>query len=455
VAEAVVAPASPGAVVKAAVAAGVASPGAVRAAAAQARVAVKPAVERLVAYRLLLCQLNDWRHVRPSLSEWEQDCQAWPAGASLMRHLIKSLIGVVLLLGAGVCTRAQDAQPKNTDESWTTSTQTHVDNTTPLRTTVSHTTSGNRSMDKQRVEVLGPDGRYQPDSDTETETIQVNATTTRKVVRTFRWDANGQRYLAQVIEEQARTSAGGDAEMVRTTSSSDVNGNLQVTLREVADTKKTSQDTRETRTMVYLADGNGGFTPTVQTQELQKRKADDGVEVRTTTLLPGANGHWELGEVREKRIKRDGNDQTIEDRVSRPDSEGELSEYSRTVGQETANAAGEKSNTVETYSTYVPGLAQDGGLHLNQRITTTQNNARRNTTEEGLNPGNRSDGLQVTAKTKYTVQYADSGAHQTKTKTVEVRDANGTFKVVSDETQKSDEVLPAHAPLASPDTPRN
>ena len=78
------------------------------------------------------------------------------------------------------------------------------------------------------MEVLGPNGRYQPDSETEKETVRVNDTTTRTVVRTYRWDANGQRKLAQVTEEEARTSASGDAQAVRTTSSSDVNGNLQV-----------------------------------------------------------------------------------------------------------------------------------------------------------------------------------------------------------------------------------
>ncbi len=99
----------------------------------------------------------------------------------------------------------------------------------------------------------------------------------------------------KVTEEEARGSASGDVHVVRTTSSSDANGNLRVALREVADTTKTSPDAQETRTMVYLADGNGGFTPSVQTRELQKRKAGDEVEVKTTTLYPGANGNWQLG----------------------------------------------------------------------------------------------------------------------------------------------------------------
>ena len=155
-----------------------------------------------------------------------------------------------------------------------------------------------------------------------------------------------------------------------------------------------------------------------------------------------------LGQVSEKTIKQNGNDQTTDDRVSRPDSDGKLSEYSRTVGQETKNATGETTSTVETYSTYVPGAAQDGQLHLNQRITTTQNKASdQTTTEQGPNPGNRSDGLQVTAKTKYTVQYAASGAQQTKT--VQAPGANGTFQAVLVRDVNQLKVPPVNTPSIS------
>ena len=117
--------------------------------------------------------------------------------------LLTSMISAILCAGSAVCAEAQDAQP-NTNESWTATTQTSADNASPSRTTESHVKSGNRTVDKQRMEVLGPDGRYQPDSDTEKETIEVNATTTRTVVRTYRWDANGRRYLVQVMDEAAQ-----------------------------------------------------------------------------------------------------------------------------------------------------------------------------------------------------------------------------------------------------------
>jgi hypothetical protein len=374
---------------------------------------------------------------------------------SATKLLTKSMVAMVLCVGTAVCAQAQDAQQNSSDESWTATTDTSVANSNPSRTTESHAKSGHRSVDKQRVEVLGLNGRYRPDSETETEIVRVNDTTTRTVVRTYSWDGNGQRKLAQVTDEEARSTKNGDGQAVRTTSSSDVNGNLQVVKREVTDTRKTSPDAQEAKTKVYLADGNGGFTMALQTQELQKRSDEHRVEVKKTMLLPDGNGNWGVGEVTEKTIKEDGTIRTTEERVSQPDLEGRLSEVSRTVAKETETTAGERSKSVETYSGNGPGYG-DGSLSLNQRVTTIQKrDSGGEITEQQIeqpNPGNPSDSPKVTAKTKYVVRYAASGTQQTKT--VQVRDGNGTFNVVSVETRKSDQVPPVQVPKAPSDKPQ-
>jgi len=377
-------------------------------------------------------------------------------GVSATRVLVKSVIAVILCASLVICARAQDAQSKNTNESWTATTQTNVDNNSPSRMTESYAKSGNRSVDKQSVEVLGPNGRYQLDSEAEKETIQVNATTTRTVVRTYKWDVNGQRELEQVTEEEARSSASGDVQVVRTTSNDDGNGNLQVVQREVADTRNTSPDAQETKTTIYLADGNGNLTPSVQTQELQKRSPDHSVEVKKTLLQPDSSGNWVVGEVKESTIKEDGKNRTSEERVSRADSEGRLSEVVRTVGKETETAAGEKSDTINTYYTNAPGLAPDGSLHLRWQATTVQKTDSGGTTTEQQdkepNPNDPNGGLQVTTKTKYIVRYDASGTQQTKT--IQARDINGAFYVVSFETGKSDNVPADQVPTAPSDKPK-
>lgn len=367
------------------------------------------------------------------------------ATKSLMARIwLRSTISVALCVGPAVCVLAQDAQQSGKNESWTVTSETSEKNVNPSRTSESHTQSGNRSVDKQRVEVLGPNGQYQPNFETETETIRLNDTTTRTVVRTYRWDGNGQRKLAQVTEEEARSTANGDVQAVKTTSSSDVNGNFRVVQREVADTKKISPDAQETKTTVYLGDSSGGFTTARQIQELQKRSGDHTLEAKKTTLVPDGNGNLKVSEIKEKTIQEDGKNRTTEERVSRSDLDGRLSEASRTVDHETETATGEKNHTVDSYDTNVPGYAGDGRLHLNQRVSTIQKkDANGETTEqqiEQINPGNPSDGRQLHGKVTYVVKYAASGSQQTKT--TQTRDASGNMNVVSVETQKTEKAPP-------------
>jgi hypothetical protein len=212
--------------------------------------------------------------------------------------------------------------------------------------------------------------------------------------------------------------------------------------REVADTRKTSPNAQETKTTFFFLDINGSLTPFMQTQELQKRSDEQTVEIKKKTLIPDSSGNWEVDEVRESTIEEGGTNQTSEGRILRSDSEGRFSEFSRTVGKETETAAGEKRNTVETYSTVVPGLAPDGSLHLNRRVTTVQkNDSVGKTSEQQIeqpNPIDPNGRLQASIKTKYIVQYGASSTQETKT--IQATDLNGNFSVVSVETRKSDQV---------------
>jgi hypothetical protein len=379
-----------------------------------------------------------------------------PVAASSTKLLIKPLISMIFCVGASVCALAQNAQPNTSNESRTATTQTSVENTSPSRTTESHVRSGNQSVDKQIVEALGPNGRYQPTSETEKETIRVNAATTHTVVRSYSWDVNGQRNLQQVTEEEARSSASGDVDVIRTTSESDGNGHLQVMQREVADTKRISPDVQETKTTTYLLNGNGALSASLQTQELQKRRADHSVEVKKTLLQLNSSGDWEVAEVKESTIKEDNKNRISEERISRPDSDGGLSVVSRTVGEEKENAAGEKNTTVETYFTNAPGVAADGGLRLNSQVTTVQNiHSGGKTIEEQRkhpNPNDTSGSLQVSTRTKYVVRYAASGTDETKT--TQERDINGAFHVASVETRKSDQAPAPQVQVAPSEKPK-
>ncbi len=362
----------------------------------------------------------------------------------IAKLLLKAIIAAGICVGSAVCVQAQSSQQSGADESWTKTTENATLNANSSRTTESHTKSGNRTVDKQRTEFLGSDGGYQPAVETETETVEVDATTTRTVVRTYEWNPSGQRTLSRVSEQESRATAGG-VRSENKISASDLNGHLQVIRREVADTKTVRPGVEETKSTVYERDSYGGFGQAEQSQEVKTHGADDSVAVKKTTLKPDLNGSWKVSEVSEKTIKANGTggkDRTTEERVSRPDLNGRLQERSRTVAKEGETAAGEKTSTVESYSEFAPGYS-DGGVHLSQRVTSIQKkSANGETTEEQFEEpsrGNPSDGPKVSGRAKYVVKYATPGTQKPteETKTFEISDASGNFHVVSSETEKS------------------
>ena len=393
------------------------------------------------------------------VAELESNVKSSPTGAANMgqrkniyivpserRLLMWSAVSIFLYLGAAVCVRAQDAKQSN-DESWLITRDTAVANSNPMRTTESHSKSGNRTVDTQRVEVLGPDNRFQPSSETEAETIQVDATTKRTVVRTYTWNGNGRRQLWRITEEESQTTPNGGAHVVRKTSAADVNGSVQVVQREVQHTRKIGSNVEETTSTVSRPDSYGGFSQSEQTQELKTRGADEIVQATKARLVPDGNGNWKVAEVTENSIRDDGKNRTTDERILQPDLEGRLYEKSRTVSNETETATGEKKSTVETYSDYVPGYRYSSE-HLNQGVTTIQKKgAGGEVIEEQIeqpSAGNPDDSPKVTMKTKYVVKYGFAGTEQSKT--VEQRGGGGNFYVVSVETQKSDKVSAAQKP---------
>jgi len=349
-------------------------------------------------------------------------------------------IGAYFCFGLALRAQTSDSQTADGNKSWTATTDSHGDNVNPLRTTESHTQSGNRKVDRQSVQRRASDGHFEPFQDIEKESVQVNAATVRTVTRTFGF-ANGARTLIQVTEEERQDLPGGDSKVVRATSNSDLNGNLQLVKREIEETKKTGKDAEETKTTVMRPSINGGMAPAMQVQERRNRGANDTVESQKTTLLPDVSGNWKVSEIRQATTRQEGRNRTSEERVLHSDFEGKLGEVSRTVSKESEGAPGEKRNSLETYSVDVPGSSPDGSLHLIERATTTQRTSStgQQITEQQVersNPGDPSAGLRITTLTTDTVRPGPSGAQATRT--IQTRDVNGGFGVVFVDTTKSD-----------------
>jgi hypothetical protein len=379
-----------------------------------------------------------------------------PSRAARLSYLMLFAIGAYLCSSLALWAQTPDSKTGDANKSWTATTESQNDNVNPTRTIESHTQSGNRTVDKKSVQRRLA-GRFEPYQDIEKETVQVDANTVRTTTRSFGRDSDGAKKLVQVTEEEKHILPGGDSNVVRATSNPDVNGNLQLVQREIEETKRTSKDVEETKTTVMLPSINGGLAPVMKVQERRERGANDTVESQKVTLLPDGAGNWQVGETRHATSRQEGQKRSTEERVFRPNSEGKVDEISRTVSKESESAPGERRKTVETYSLDVPGSARDGSLHLVERATTAQrtSSSGQQTTEqqvEQANPGDPGAGLRVTILTSDTVRPGSSGAQATRT--IQVRDASGSFGVVSVDATKSDNIHVIEVQIAPPQKPK-
>jgi hypothetical protein len=350
-----------------------------------------------------------------------------------------------------------------TSQSWTATSQQQLPSSyNPTRTSETHTQSGSRTIDNQSVQTVGMDGHYAPYLDVQKETVKVDANTTRTIERTFGRDSDGRKILVQVTEEETRTLSGGEVKVVRTTSDPDANGVMQTVQQEVRDTRQINSNLQETKSTVLTASPNGGLTASVQTIDRETKTGDHSVAFRKSTSLPDSNGNWQLSEVREGTVKGDGKAQTKEESVLRPGSDGNLFVVERTVSKETENAAGEKRDTVATYSTNLPGTPIDGSLRLIQQVTTVHRKSedgRQSTATqvEQRNPAQPSDNLRVTQEAINIVRPGSAGTTR-ETQTLRSLDSNGGLGVVSVDTRKQDnspaavqvDIAPAKTPQAAP-----
>lgn len=332
-----------------------------------------------------------------------------------------AILGIFCLPAPVLSAQNSASPPASQDQSWSSAADSQNSmGVNPIRTGQTHTQSGNRTMDTQTLQRIGPDGRYEPYLDVEKETVKVDATTVRTVRRSYTY-RDGRRQLVQTTEEEQRTLPAGEIKTVRTTSNPDANGNLQIVQKEIEDTKQTGPGAQQTTTSVFTADVNGGLSESQRTEQRETRTDSQTVQFQKNTLLKDGSGNWQTGEVRQGVIKQDGKEQTREETVSRPDSNGNLAVVERTVSHEAPRASGETQTTTETYSVDLPGMPRDGALHPVQRVTTTHSTAQdggqsTQTRVEQPNPGSPAEGMQVTVQTTDTVQLGPGGiTRQTRT----------------------------------------
>jgi hypothetical protein len=358
--------------------------------------------------------------------------------------------GAFVFSSAAIWAQTPASSPSDANQSWTVTRELHTENALPARTVESHVQVGNRSVDKQSLQRPGADGHFETYQDIEKETVQVDSNTVQTITRIFGRDGGGAKALLQTTEEKTEMLPDG-SRTVRVVSAPDSDGRPQSTRREIAETKKISQDLEETKTTVMLPSISGGLAPAMQIEERQQSAGTNTEFKKTIQLLDGGR-EWQVNEVRQGTINQEHNTRTTKEKVSRLDYEGKLSEVSRTVSTESESPSGDNHNTVENYSVEMLGAPSDGSLHLVQRVTSTETGqSNQHTAEQKVeqpNAGEPSAGLRVTAVISDKMSSGPSGAQATRT--VRVRNGGGEFEVMSVDTAKSDNVHAIQVQIGPP-----
>jgi hypothetical protein len=355
-----------------------------------------------------------------------------------MLHWVTAL-SLICLGQSRLCAQAasDSGQKAETSQSWTaTSEQRSLSgDSNPVRTVQSHTERDGRKVDRQEVERLGPDGRYEPYADTEREEVRIDANTVRTVQRSFARGPDGQKTLVQVTEEESRALPDGQQRLVRSTSSPDVNGRLRTVQRELQETRQSSPGVQVTKTTIMTSNVDGNLAPSVQIEERRTKKDNHNLEFHKSTLLPNGNGGWQVSEVREGVVTEENDkSRTKDERRLQPGPDGTLMLVGRTISKETGNGSAEQRETVEEYSTNVAGGFGDGSLQLNRRVTTVRRvraDGQKTTQEqvEQTNPADPSEPLRLTQKRIDTMRLKPGGS-SSENRTIESLNANGDLEVV-------------------------
>lgn len=343
----------------------------------------------------------------------------------------KRYLVLIACLASAMFADAQ-AVPRE-DESWNATSQTVVSHANPFRTTESHVESGDRTVDKKSVEVIGPAGQYQPYFEVETETIQESPTVRRRITRKYNPDFDGHEQLTQITEAEIQTSD-GRTRTVQTMSTNNYDQKFRIAEREITVTTEGS-DSQKTQTTVYQPNTTGDLAPTMKINEQQTEGPNGRVDTKKETVLSDTFGGWQLYEVRPKTVTGDAGTRTTDERLYRRDYEGNVSPVSE-VNAKDANVNGQLTNTTENYSVDVPGWVRDQSLHLLQTSTTVQTKEpdRILTEQQVVQPDPYEKDLNTLVNTKDILTQGSSGSEETIT--VTARYPDGYPSVVSVETRQ-------------------
>lgn len=376
-----------------------------------------------------------------------------------------AMLVIFFVLSLPALAQTGEDQPGDSQQSWdsTTNLQDQSGAANPTRLVQSHKQEEGRTVDVQTLQRQSINGGTEVYGQTETETVKLDATTTRVTTRHYVTNSDGQKVLNGVTVEEKRALPDGGERVVSTVSRPDANGGLQVTQREVQQSVLSAPGVRTINTTVLLPGPDGSLAASTQIHEVQKQIQPGETAYTKSLSLRDGDGKWQVNEVRQGTLQKSGDTETKQESVSRLNADGQMAVMEKTISKQT-KAEGAQRKEVQKFSTTLGGTTTypDGQMHLDRQVTTvtrTGPGGEQVTAEQvsERSPAAPDEALRPSQRVLDISRTGLDGVQQ-QTVTIESASPNGGMKVVWVDTGKTvgsapvtvDTSKPAQKPANSP-----
>jgi hypothetical protein len=309
----------------------------------------------------------------------------------------------------------------------------------PAQTVSSSSSTGpGGEVQTQVVSVPGINGGSKTLVDQETQTIQLNANTTRTITKIYGQGADGNRELIGVNQTDTTDLGDGKSKSVTKQSHLDVNNQMTVTREVDSETVPSGPNSSTTNATVLTPGAEGQMTPSQKMLEVE-RKGKNSTQTTSTLMMPDVNGGWTTTQKTDTVVSSQPNGQQTENKkVYTVNADGNLSVSQQVVTQSWKDKkTGQEHQEVSTYATTPGGtMGPNGvGLSLVQRVSTVKSVKPNGTIEtqqtyQQSSPVSMSQGLKITGQVIKVATPTKSGALST-SETVYTDNGNGQLQQVS------------------------
>jgi hypothetical protein len=310
---------------------------------------------------------------------------------------------------------------------------------TILRRVQTRRTSDRRETVVETVEMPGLENRWQPYQESRTETFGSRRLAATRDV--FGFGPQGQRVLQETTQSEQSGTEGGDTSEIHATWVTDLDGRLDLSSRQVHNTKSIASGTRQAVTTLLRQGVNGALQESERTVSIDRQLSASVARHDATQSIRDLNGRWQPVETRAVDARQIGPTEWLqEETIHRPDLSGNMTLSDRVVTRH-STANGRESTVIETYS-QTEGLVRfDTRPALTQRVrssTTATADGGRETVEEVearslVAPG---DPLRVIRRSVVTVRRLGPARWSTERRVFEM-DVNGRMAPVLVDTEET------------------